>query len=156
MNVGVLAGGAEHGRAIPASNSERSSRGSLHLPPAVHHCAARLILASEANECTFCERLRYSQKVPFGWRHSAEHGACRRQGAATGKMAWEVHSSRRKLGQLQVHGLNDFRASRAKQWCGGGVPDGRNTSVQTVSHAVTKKKSSRATRAGGLVFSRLR
>jgi len=63
--VRVVAGGAEHGRAIPASNSEHSSRGSLHLPPSVHHCAARLILVSEANQCTFCKRLRYSQKVPF-------------------------------------------------------------------------------------------
>ena len=80
--VGVVAGGAEHGRAIPSSNSERSSRGSLHLPPSDHHCAARLNLVSEANQCTFCERLRDSQTVPFGRRHSAEHGACRRQGAA--------------------------------------------------------------------------
>ena len=86
--VGVVAGGAEHGRAIPASNSERSSRGSLHLAPAVHHCAARLNPPSERNQCTCCERLRYSQKVPFGWRHSAEHGACRRQGAAR----WRGHT----------------------------------------------------------------
>ena len=101
--VGVVTGGAEHGRAIPASNSERSSRGSLHLAPAVHHCAARLNPPSERNQCTCCERLRYSQKVPFGWRHSAEHGACRRQGAARWRghtRPCEVHWSRRKLRQL--------------------------------------------------------